>query len=631
MLWPVLRAGFVTDDFIVAAMIDGTFAAPRAPLDLFVFTTGEPADIAALQRLGSMPFWVDPDFRLAFMRPLASATVHLDRWLFGRDLAGYHAHSLVWWVILVCSVAWFLRTFLPRGLALAATVLFAVSDAHHYPVLWLANRGGIMSLALGVLALCLCISPRARPRWHRTALPTLFYSASLLAGEWGFSLLGYGVAHVLLSGRGDWHKRLLTLWPLLVPAASVLGARAMLGYGAHASGVYVDPLGEPLGFVRSLATRLPILVADMVLDIPAHYWDVGSPWRDTILRLGWIPPDIWIDLPGWRTWHVVLGYAAVAGALLAVHFGLRLTEARWRPALRFLALGAALSMLPVAASFPSSRLSLPAWLGGSACFAALLLGVTRRIAQLKTGNRKLLLLATGVAGALVYNLVWSPLTAPVLSSVIHFESASAWVRLADVDDERLPDQHVFIVNGTDFASTFFFPYVRSYSGLQMPRSSYPLAFCRHPLDLLRDGDNSFLLRPVGNGTFMETDGEIFFRRTDRMPKRGTRFVLPEMTVEVVRTRNGRPLELRYTFTQSLDDPSYVFLVSKPAGMVPLEIPPVGDWIRLARPATPTWYGAHRGAWYRRIAPVPDFLTYRMAPDFLDYEIDGPARSAPGPP
>src|SRR5882672_4336083 len=73
LFWPTLDVGLFADDYTAAAMADGRFAAPRGAFDLFNFAGGRSTDVAALRRLGSIPWWAPDNFRVSFLRPLSSA------------------------------------------------------------------------------------------------------------------------------------------------------------------------------------------------------------------------------------------------------------------------------------------------------------------------------------------------------------------------------------------------------------------------------------------------------------------------------------------------------------------------------------------------------------------------------
>ena len=316
ILRPALDAGMITDDYMEAAMLDGTFAARRHPLDLFTFTSGRPGDLAAVQRFGSMPYWTDPQFKLSFLRPLSSAMVVLDRALFGHYLPAYHLHSILWWVALCIVVARFYARLLPASIALLSVAFFSLSSAHHFAVMWLANRGGIVSMCLGVLglhALLLTKEPSRRSQGLAAGLFTL----SLLGGEWVFPLFGFALTYPLWGPSGHFSlPRLRRIWPLAVPAAIYLVVRAVLGFGAHGSGIYVDPVNEPARFLQVLSMRAPVLAADLLYAIPAHWWDTGSPWRDALILTGLFKPEVWVKLPSWHAVQISLGVSACL--LLAV-------------------------------------------------------------------------------------------------------------------------------------------------------------------------------------------------------------------------------------------------------------------------------------------------------------------------
>ena len=620
LLWPALDAGMITDDYMEAAMLDGTFAAPRNPLDLFTFTSGRPGDLAAVQRLGSMPFCTHPEFKLSFFRPLSSAMVSLDRAVLGDNLPAYHLHSILWWIALCIVVARFYAHLLPASVALLSVTFFALSNAHHFAVMWLANRGGIVSMCLGIWGLHVLLftrSPTRRSQWTAA----LLFSLSLLGGEWVFPLFGLAITYPLLGpGARPTLRTAKSLWPLLVPAALYLITRTALGYGAHGSGIYVDPLGEPLRFLQALAVRAPVLTADLLLGVPAHWWDTGSPWRDTLILTGLFSPQVWSKLPSWHSVQISIGVFAAVLFALGAHLVMRRLDSDARATLRSLLVAALLALIPVAGSFPSSRLGLPAWAFAAPAVAYALQRCLRAIVFPAGKTRKKRLLAAFLAYFIVRNLLLIGFKDDVAGISMFFRGINEWVLNAEIDDEKLPEQRVFILSGGDFTSTFFFPYVLSYAGRPIPLSCYSLLGTPKPVDVYRDSENSFLLRPL-SGTLLESDAEIFFRDPRAVLTPGTRMVMPEMEVEVRKTWKRRPLELRFSFARSLDDPSYVFLRSEPLGFNQVEWPRVGQWKRLHQAAVPHLFGASRGAYERRIDPLPDMLLFDPQPDFLLYSED----------
>ena len=297
-----------------------------------------------------------------------------------------------------------------------------------------------------------------------------------------------------------------------------------------------------------------------------------------------------------------------------------------RATLRALLGAAVLALIPVAGSFPSSRLGLPAWVFAAPAVAYVLQRCVRTLAFPAGRPWRHRLVAAAVTFGIVRNLLLLPLQADVMGIAMFFRGVDAWVLRSEIDDRTLPQQRVFIMSGGDFTPTFFFPYVLSYAGRRMPLSCYSLLGTPKPVDVYRDTDRSFLLRPL-SGTLLETDAEIFFRDPRQVIAPGTRFVLPEMEVEVRKVWKDKPLELRFSFARSLDDPSYVFLRSEPLGLKRVKFPKVGMWKRLHQAAVPNYFLADRGYYERRIGPLPDMILDNPMPDFLTYDENCPNTDA----
>jgi len=347
LFWPSLDQGVFADDYVAIAMMDGTFAAPRGSLDLFNFASGNPADVAAVKRLGSVPWWAPRDFRVSFMRPLSSALWHVDRTLFGSWYRGYHFHSLLAWMLLAASVALLYRALLPAGIALIALPIFALDHSLHFPTVWLSNRGGLYATALGALALVSHVRGRERERRY-LALSALLWAVALAFGEWAFPMLAYVLAYELFDHgsalgadprRDSVRMRLLGLAPAATLGFAFVVLRAKLGYGATGSGAYVDPADETGLFIGALIGRVPVFVGDMMFNVSSAWWDHGSPWRQTFLDLELISPELWGRLPYWRFFHTLIGFSACA--LVAVLYAMlvRKRPAHERKRLTFLLVG----------------------------------------------------------------------------------------------------------------------------------------------------------------------------------------------------------------------------------------------------------------------------------------------------
>lgn len=563
-------------------MLDGAFASKRHALDLFTFVDGSEEDRRALQRLGSIPWWASDDLRLSFLRPLPSALISLDRVLFGQTLWAYHVHHLLWWTLLVVAIAMLYGRLLPLPIAASACLLFALDEGSHYPVLWLANRGGLISLALCALSLYLHL------RWRRDGVRSAAWGSpaclavSLLAGEWAFAMIGYFVAYELLGAQDAPRARLWALAGPAVPACLFLVARSLLGYGARGSGIYADPADIPR-FVGVLWERMPLLMGDLVWGIPAHWWDLGSPWRDRWLASGWFDPEQWRALPNWRTWQWTLGVSgavAWAGAMVWTARGCNTDERRL---IRWLSLGLVLALVPVCASFPSTRLTLVAGLA----FAPSAVWFLRRLWQGTFGaNRSWAgraASALGICFVIATQLV-APARTNFAAAADHFLGVAAWVGRAEVPRDT-SQMRLILLTSTEFTSTFFLAYVRHQQGLGTPRSFYPVSAARYAHTLERLSSRALRLSVIG-GSLLESDAERLFRGDENPLRVGDVIALPGMRVEITRLRDGLPQQVVLHFDRDLDDPELAFLTATPRGIERVNLPAAGDTIVLKRAASP---------------------------------------------
>ncbi len=619
LFWPTLRLGLFADDYVAQAMLDGRFAAHRGAFDLFNFADGTSGDIRALQRLGSIPWWAPGDFRVSFLRPLSSALWHLDRALFGRALWAYHAHSLFAWALLAITASAVYRRLFPLGIAALSTLVFALDDSLHFPVLWLSNRGGIYAVMFGALGLLAHLRWRERGRLGYAFASAGLLCIGLLLGEWVLPMFAYLLAFELLGERGPWRGRALALLPSAIPGLAFLIGRAVLGYGARGSGEYVDPGAEPARFALALLQRVPVFFADMVWNVPSGWWDNGTPWRDSILGWALIPPWIWVRLPGWRAFHYALGLLALGALALALRFCWRGLSPQERTSLRWLLLGSLLALIPVVGSFPSTRLTMAAFFGLAPLAALLLRELGRRLLDAPRVPLPRWMALYGLAVLVVHLQLWSPLRDDIGAQVDSFATTTRWVLGAELDPKRVAEQRVFMLSSAEFTTTFFFAYIWSAYGRPLPRSYYPITTAPFALQLDRIADNAMRLSPLG-GLFLGSGQEAMFRAADARMQTGAMVQLPGMRVESERSIEGAPAALRFTFDRSLDDPDYVFLISTPRGIVRQRMPKVGQRTQVPRAAFPSWIGLSRDREERRIAPIPETLSYFSPPAFVSYRL-----------
>jgi hypothetical protein len=253
-------------------------------------------------------------------------------------------------------------------------------------------------------------------------------------------------------------------------------------------------------------------------------------------------------------------------------------------------------------------------------FALLLREVARRLRALP--RLRPLPFAAGfvVVLAIVHMQLIEPLQGDVQAQVDHYLTTTQWVVGSEVDPQRVAKQRVVVLAGGEFTTTFYWAYIWSQQGLPLPLSYYPITSspCAHYVE--RTADNELVLHALG-GNYLASGEENMFRSPEHTWRQGESMMLDGMRVTTEQVQDGVPGALRLTFDRPLEDPSYVFLIAMPFGLVRFQPPPLGEQQLVARAAFPSWIDLERHRYVLRIAPLPDMLHYGSFPWFVTYKPD----------
>jgi hypothetical protein len=546
------------------------------------------------------------------MRPLSSALILLDRALFGSVGWPCHVHSFLWWIGAMLMVAALFRDLFPPVLALLALFLFACEEGHTLPLGWLANRGTLVAMVFCLAGLRAHLRYRRRGERRHAWVAFACFSIGLLSGEWAFPLLGYVLAYELFADTGTIRSRMFALWPAAIPGVTFLACRGRLGFGALNSGVYTDPVTEPARFLFMASQRIPVFFADLVFSIPSHWWGFNTPWRDRLLELELIPPQIWLRLPDWQFWHVVVGVIAILASVFTLRYGLRNRPPKERKELIWLIAGAFISLLPMVSSFPTSRLVLPAALAFSAGAAAVLLSAAGRfrsaleqvrppdahglgfnapsiLALIRAGQLRIVVGSALLFGLVTYFQVWQAGTKSFWESRWsrdNYESVRRMMEEAEIDDSKIAGQRLIILSGIEHTTTIFAPYLRWFLGHPMPRATFTLSAAPYAHDVYRPAANVLELTSLG-GTMLSSELEQLYRAPRFKFHEGDVVDVGAMRAEIVRVVDNKPQIVRFTFDASVDDPSFLFMYAGPEGLVRARLPEIGERTRYRRPTFPS--------------------------------------------
>jgi hypothetical protein len=598
--WQALSIGFYLDDYVQRAQLAGSYVVQRPAWDLFWFGPRDAAEHGKLVDFGFLPWWSAEHLRVSMWRPLASALIWLDATLFGAVPWPAHVHSLAWWGLLVIAASRLLSWVLPPSAAAAATLLFALDEAHNVPLSWLANRNTLVAAALGCFALRAHLAAREHGSRAAVGVAALSWTSSLAAGEYAFGMLAYAAAYELWRGRSRPTLRAASLVALGVPVIAYLGSRALLGHAVQGSGYYVEP--TELRYLSLLPGRALAAVSELGFGLNAGWMLSAPPARDwlmiTLYERGWLSPGVWQALPDWRTLQAILGVIAL-GVLLVIARALgQVRGDDTLPAERsandaapaapstpyehlpWLLLGSVLSVLASCGALPSSRLLVSAELGAAALLGSALVVLTAR-AQRASARR-------GAAIVALLALVVAHLAVPVRADVRelqgrHERARTTWRRalVLPLPHDASEAQHVdaVLVGATDFGTEVMLPWMRQLHGLSVPRRWQRLSGAPQAHDLRRLDDHTLELRVLATELKGAFAGSLH-RTADRPITAGQRFAGGGFVVHVLEARDGNPARFTVRFERALDDPALWLLHAFPEGMRRLRVPPVGETLRL---------------------------------------------------
>ncbi|MCH8148439.1 MAG: hypothetical protein IH987_10660, partial [Planctomycetes bacterium] len=144
---PSLFVGIQADDLFIRSVITGSelfSEVSLGPWQPYTYMNGDPVRNQILIDHGWMPWWTDLHCRAALSRPLTAITFMWDFYVWPDYPVLMHVQSLMWYGLLIWAVAILYRRIIgqsmPYWVAVLATLLYAVDDAHAIPAGWLANR-----------------------------------------------------------------------------------------------------------------------------------------------------------------------------------------------------------------------------------------------------------------------------------------------------------------------------------------------------------------------------------------------------------------------------------------------------------------------------------------------------------
>ncbi len=546
---PLLRAPRLLDDYAQSAMVDGRILPQRSAFDLYAYI--DDSDRPTLVERGAIPWWTSPHLVVRFFRPLSSVLIWTDHRLFGSGSLWPHVHSLVWWMLAVVGAYSLLSRAVSPDAALLGTAVFAIAPCHADPLLWLANRDVLVSVAVGSWALAWYVAWRDHRRPRDAVVAGLAFGAAWLAGEYTAGFAGYVLAIEATRRREPVVDRLVGLAPYGIPTGAYVLVYSVLHYGSGGTGFYRSPLSDFGAYVSGAPKRFVALFADAWLGLGDTVWADATPGATLAVGAG------------------AIVFAGLLSGLL-----LQRLAPRERASATWMLGGSILALLPFLAAEPAVRLLAVSTVGLSAIAGlALEHAFVFRPGTNRAAN---LVLALGTVALAYVQFVQANLSTRAagrryMEAVGAAENGLHWVR-EHIDPKK---STVLVLRAASPPAVFWTPF--ELGGAAPPRwrvlafrSGLMLAIRRGPrtLELVAKQNPLF---PVGPSDLFRDEGELH---------EGDAVDLPGMRATILEMQDNQPKRVQFDFDDDLDGPWVQVFAERQTGFEEVRMPAIDTGVRL---------------------------------------------------
>jgi hypothetical protein len=295
-----------------------------------------------------------------------------------------------------------------------------------------------------------------------------------------------------------------------------------------------------------------------------------------------VPSDIASGVPpdGPVARALIAGGAATL-ALLALFFAPLVRRDR---VARFLAAGAALSLLPIAATFPQDRLLFFVGLGSMGLLARWTYALVAEPALLPAARWWRASAWAGAAALLAVHLALAPLAARLVLAFQSRVNERMVAAIASVpSDPAVVGQDLVLVNPPDFVYTVgAIAPVKWLSGEANPRRILALAGAPTAMEITRSDART--LRVHLDDALFNVPMTRYYRAPELRFAVGDRVALPGLSIEVLDVdAAGDPDTLRFRFDVALEDASLRWLAWHDGAWIPWRPPGIGESTTLPAP------------------------------------------------
>ncbi len=589
VMLPALKTGLMLDDLVQSAvelrpdqlparMHDTGLPPDSGSLgtvlrDLFPGLGRDSRSITQAKNYGLLSWWAPDDLRLGLWRPVTAFTHWLDYRFFPDSPALMHAENIAWFAAIVFLVTILYRQLMGAGWAAGlAALLFLLDGNTYFPVMFVANRGFVLSLFFGLLCFYEHHQWRSAKSRSGCGLSALFLALSLFANEGGASTLAFILAYALMLERGSFRDRALTILPSLLVIVLWRTVYKLGGFGVFHVGLYIDPATEPLAFAQVMMPRAVALLGG---------------------QLTGVAPDLLFAINPALHPAVIVLYGVVVVATLAVF----LPWVRRDKVAAFWFAVTLLAVIPAATVAPLSKNLGFVAVGAYGLIASFMTALFRRPGRLpeRLAYRIpawivcVLLMLVHIPGAIAGRVL----------TVGAIDFGSHAVRyFINVDTTADPEnQNVIVINAPCSFALAYAPFYKAYTHQPLPRTIRTLVPGCTDFDVQRTDDQTLVIQSQTRDIFSCDDvgfvhlAYIFSECNVAIgvpkSKKGDRHDFDGLTVEVLES-NAEDVATRvaFRFHTSLDSPDFHWLWWdwKSFAYEPFQVPAVGQSVLLPGPS-----------------------------------------------
>ena len=540
-----IHAGFLLDD-LIQRRVYLTHNLQLSLLRAFSFIDG--SNLGWLIERGQIPWWSHVDLKISFFRPVTALTHYLDYVYWPKSSELMHLQSILWFLI-VCSLVLFYyeKIFRSWKTALVAAFLFTADFNHYSPIAWLADRNRLIALFFGLLTLLTHrMWVNSSKSFYRFLALFLFFT-TLLSAESGVAVLGFIVFYSVLLKRSDIKKLSLMVLDYIVVFIFWLVIYAALGYGVANTGLYINPVADPVRYLGLIIERIPILFIEQWLKpsmfVPRNLWSWPDPSLYSLIEA----PDKYL--------YWTASIAAIFVLWKALHRILRKDEvAQYFIVSTFIALFFASTTKII-----DGRLLIFVGLGTSGLVAQLLvLFFGKKKKQFTYFSICILILSVVLQGIL------SPIR--LYNSMVQKYSFSDELEILTDFEKNAEGRSQFVINSPSMHYVAYAPFVRN-SGSST--SAQYLVPGYNPILVKRVDENALqitiLEKPEVKSYFNKLDPkklyedlELTFNKSD-FPTEVSNFRVRNFYVEVLKSHNKSDSKIiNFKFDEKLSSKSYIW-------------------------------------------------------------------------